>query len=377
MVQTRIPTRRVGRVEGSGPAHHPAADTGSVDVRIVAGPAFEIVAELAAFTSGPARASLESGKPWIREVRANAGTELVHRVSRWGISLYGELVAFVLDAGPPYVPDQLVARIRAMPADLFVRHLLGADSATNREMVSDGAFDRAMAHERAAQTELRRAFGGDPITREALARLLRTSPRTIRSEIAGIVEAWAASVHPAFATRSAALVARDVVAKERLFRDSPVRDALRVATNGVDMDPSDWASEVVVVPTVALRPFIVPIESGSTAILLCSVADEAFDDDPAAPPRRLVQVAAALGDELRLRVLHELGSGELTASELADRLGVDRTSLHHHLGILRSAGLVAVTAHGVHSWQYTLRPGGLEAANAALTGYLRPSRSGE
>src|SRR5262245_45958235 len=132
MVQTRVPTRhRVGRVEGSGPAHHPTSDTGGVDVRIVSGPAFEVVAELAAFTSGPARASLESGKPWIREVRARAGTELVHRVSRWGISLYGELISVVLDAGPPYIPEQLVARIRAMPAELFVRHLLGADSASN------------------------------------------------------------------------------------------------------------------------------------------------------------------------------------------------------------------------------------------------------
>lgn len=105
-------------------------------------------------------------------------------------------------------------------------------------------------------------------------------------------------------------------------------------------------------------------------VLVCSVADEAFDVDPAAPPRRLVVAAAALGDPLRLRILHELATGDATATELADRLVIDRTSLHHHLGILRSAGLIAVSAVGVQSWRYSLRADGVTGTSAALTSYL-------
>jgi DNA-binding transcriptional ArsR family regulator len=168
------------------------------------------------------------------------------------------------------------------------------------------------------------------------------------------------------------LIERDVEPKEGLLRVTTPRDALRVFTNGVDVDPSGWADEIIVVPTVALRPFIAPVESGARLILVCSVADESFDIDAAAPPRRLVLAAAALGDALRLRILRELGEGDLTATQLAERLGVDRTSLHHHLGILRSAGLVAVRAEGVQSWRYSLRGDGLAGTSAALTGYLRP-----
>jgi hypothetical protein len=51
---------------------------------------------------------------------------------------------------------------------------------------------------------------------------------------------------------------------------------------------------------------------------------------------------------------------------------VDRTSLHHHLGILRSAGFVAVHAEGVQSWRYSLRADGVAGTSAALTSYLRP-----
>jgi hypothetical protein len=49
---------------------------------------------------------------------------------------------------------------------------------------------------------------------------------------------------------------------------------------------------------------------------------------------------------------------------------MDRTSLHHHLGILRSAGLVAVSAQGVQSWRYSLRAESVAGAGAALAGYL-------
>ena len=108
-------------------------------------------------------------------------------------------------------------------------------------------------------------------------------------------------------------------------------------------------------PTVALRPIIVPAELRDTAVFLCSVADEALDIDPLAPPRRLIKTAAALGDELRLRILRVLQGEELSASEIAERMAVERTSLHHHLGILRWAGLLTIRDEGERGWRYALR----------------------
>ena len=339
-------------------------------VRVASGQAFELVAELAAFTSGPARASLESGKGWIREVRTLAGPELIRRVERWSFAMYAQLASVAIDAGPPYEPARLIAQLRAMPPETLRRLLYGAESMQNRAMVSDGAFDRALAGDPAARAEVRASLGDDAADRQAMDRLLATDPGAIREDVAGIVEAWAERVLPSFWDRSRGLIERDIEPKEGLLHVTGPKDALRVFTNGVEVDPSDWADEVVVVPTVALRPFIAPIETGRRLTLLCSVADESFDIDPAAPPRRLVQVATALGDELRLRILRELARGEATATEVADRLGVDRTSLHHHLGILRSAGLVSVRAEGVQHWRYSLRPDSVAGAGAALAGYL-------
>lgn len=341
-------------------------------VRVVSGPAFELIAELAAFTSGPARASLESGKPWIRQVRALAGPELIRRVEGWGFSPYAELASIALETGPPHDVDQFLDRLRSLPPDVVRRRLVGAESAPSRAMVSAGAFDRALAGDAAARVALRDALGHDPQGRESMNRLLTTSSEAVQADMVSIVKAWASRVLPQFAGDALVIIARDVVSKEQLFKTGPARHALQIATNGVDVDPAAWAATIVVVPTVAMRPFIAPIECGSTAIFLCSVADEAYDVDPDAPPRGLVKITTAIGDDLRLRILRVLTDEALTASEVATRLGIERTSLHHHLGILRSAGLVAIRDDGFHHWRYSRRGARISDVGSVLATYLDP-----
>jgi DNA-binding transcriptional ArsR family regulator len=169
-----------------------------------------------------------------------------------------------------------------------------------------------------------------------------------------------------------AAIGRDAVAREaQLFGGSDPREVLRGATRGVSYEPPPWIRSIAIVPTVAMRPYIVPVELRETVVFVCSVADEAFEADPSAPPQRLVKVAAALGDERRLRILRLLRDEPLTATEIADRLGVDRTSLHHHLGILRSAGLLAIRDEGLGGWRYALRDDGLEHVGSELVAYLR------
>ena len=342
-------------------------------VQLASGPAFELVSELAAFASGPARASLESGKTWIRDVRRLAGPDLLRRVERWAFPLYTELAPIVLDAGAPFEPEGVVDALRRHPAEALRRRLLGAESPPNWAMVSDGAFDRALSGNRRARAEVRRTIGLNPPARQSIDRVLTTDPESLRDEIVSIVEDWRSRVFPTFADRANSLVRRDLGAKQALFRQVPEDEALRVSTNGVEFDLAGWATEIILIPTVALRPFIAPVESGSRQLIMCSVADEAFDDDPVNPPRRLVKVTAALGDGLRLRILHELAGADLTAAELAARIGVERTSLHHHLGVLRSAGLVAARAEGVQSWRYSRRTDGITGVSTALNRYLDSS----
>src|SRR3954453_19803561 len=128
-------------------------------VTIETGPAFELIAQLAAFASGRARASLDSGKRWIREVRRLAGPELSRRAESNNLALYAELAPIALATEPPHDVDQLLDGPRGMPPEALRHRLLGAAAPPNQAMVSSGAFDRAIEGDAAALAELLAAMG--------------------------------------------------------------------------------------------------------------------------------------------------------------------------------------------------------------------------
>jgi DNA-binding transcriptional ArsR family regulator len=67
-----------------------------------------------------------------------------------------------------------------------------------------------------------------------------------------------------------------------------------------------------------------------------------------------------------VKILTVLRQGEMTAVDLARALGVPRTTLLHHLALLRSAGLIHVAVTPGDATMYRLRPDGLsELAKAA------------
>jgi len=61
---------------------------------------------------------------------------------------------------------------------------------------------------------------------------------------------------------------------------------------------------------------------------------------------RLLAITQALGDPLRLAVLHHLMAGPASVSELMTVVGAEQSRLSNHLALLRERGLVRATRHG-------------------------------
>lgn len=84
---------------------------------------------------------------------------------------------------------------------------------------------------------------------------------------------------------------------------------------------------------------------------------------------RVVQLARALGDPVRLRIVDELRvrGEEVCVCELQPLFDVSQPTLSHHLKTLREAGIVRSERRG--SWAfYSLVPGALDE----LAGWLTP-----
>ena len=77
--------------------------------------------------------------------------------------------------------------------------------------------------------------------------------------------------------------------------------------------------------------------------MLCSGRKGAGVDE-----RWLLQVARALADPTRYRMLHEIRcAGEITCGELQAHFPLSQATISHHLKTLQRAGLVRVRAEGL------------------------------
>lgn len=147
-------------------------------------------------------------------------------------------------------------------------------------------------------------------------------------------------------------------------------------TKGLNYDIPLGVTRVVLIPSVVTRPLSVIDQHRDTLHVYYGVADEFVDSDPEAPPSWLVKTYKALSDERRLRILRRLSEGDTSLEELTEMLGLSKSTVHHHISILRGAGLVRISLSldegNKHKQRiYSLRDQALGDATGFLDTYLR------
>jgi len=335
-------------------------------------PAYELLQSIAVMlTEREAPDTYEIGSEWVADVRQRAGESLladIDAVSLGDGDTFLHLAGLVHDTPAPRDIPAFLDHLRATDPDEIRLHLVQFYTRETRRMTPP--------------TVIRAAIGGDP---EARAEFLRTSypewePWTSyltrvldidgerwRTRLVGVLEAWADRVWKPESLTILPIIERDAEAKRGLLRELPIDRFITTATNGVEFAPRPGIDRVVMVPSFVNRPLVTYYEFGETLIIVYPVADESVTADADSPPLRLVRLSKALGDEKRLRILRALAEGEKTLMELADTFGVAKTTMHHHMIVLRSAGLVAV---GVGQKRYRLRTETVPDIGALLSGYL-------
>ena len=93
----------------------------------------------------------------------------------------------------------------------------------------------------------------------------------------------------------------------------------------------------------------------------------------------LAAICRGLGDPKRVKLLAALREGEHSVGELADLVGATQPSVSHHLGVLRSRGLVTVERSGTRSFYHAADPritSALDTLYAMMTGEDGPTALG-
>jgi DNA-binding transcriptional ArsR family regulator len=250
-----------------------------------------------------------------------------------------------------------------------------------QDLVDDPAdlLTRVLAGEQAALEEITALAATD--RGAGLRELLDRSPDEFGALVSQTVERFATEVWPALAAEAMGPIERDAAHRRQQLEttDDPAAVVLD-ATNGYELEPEPAGRRVVLLPSYWLRPWLVISFLDATAdgdrsqpleVISTAVADTFLALPCEAPPPRLLKLFKALSDEGRLTLLRRMTPGPISLGEAASELGIAKATAHHHLSILRQAGVVSIRGEG-RATRYALRDDPPKVAQEALAAYLQP-----
>ena len=312
-------------------------------VEIEASSAYEFLMTLCAFSEVEHHAEYEVGKEWFDDVRKKASPDLLALVEQFSFhshEIWEHMLGMVYDCPAPRDVPAFIAHIEAIDPLEIRLHMLGYYIRQHcRVTPPEIIFQAAQGDIEAQRKLLKTSFPDDAEWQRTLRWLLSLEQLATKNLLLEIFHGWYDEVFREQESYIMPILARDVEAKLALKLTHSAEQLIEMAT-GWEYVPEPGIRRVVLVPSYIMRPWNSEVERHDTVIFCYPVAEESISADENVPPARLVKLAKALADERRLRILKKLATGSYTLQEMAEDLGVAKTTAHHHIITLRSAGLV-------------------------------------
>ncbi len=295
-------------------------------------PAYELLMSLKAYTSTADRKILELGAAWVKEVRERLSPGLAA-----GLAAHGSrdklwwLDLLIRQAPPP------------RDAAAFLGWLA---------TLSGGEMYERLAPQAAENWALPESLSA--ARDHALSILKQWDDEYFRHVDAAILDGLAAE-----AARTGALI-------ETMEPLALVEQA----TNGIYFVPEPRPDVVLLIPQYHYRPW--NVFSIYRTVRAIQYPVDAVPPATGEIPPGLLRLTRALADDSRLRMLRFLAAGPQSFSSVVQFSGLAKSTVHHHLVVLRAAGLVRVYAYqgGGTADAYDLRPHALDELDRRLRAFL-------
>lgn len=283
-----------------------------------------------------------------------------------GSELVAELAGFVAELDGPLDLPSLIAHIEKLPAIEIQLQLLGYYQHSHPDAPPE-LIKAAAEGDSAAAEALKEAAKDHQDWLPELTNLLNLGPERVKELLLSILPAWGRDVWPKFGVDMAAIEA-EAEARRAQAKKMPLEKLIETATNGFEYTPDPRDRRILLLPSIVLSPWMVYLDHKDQKAI-CYPASETPAQSGVMSPAQLARFYKALGDEGRLTVLRRLAEGPLSLMEAAEVMGVAKSTAHHHLGLLRHAGLVLIREeNGDKTW--SLRRDLLPRAGEILNAFL-------
>jgi DNA-binding transcriptional ArsR family regulator len=313
-------------------------------------------------------ATYAEGPGWFDDVRAALSADVLDAIERFSgghESNVGHLLGLLTELPSPVDVPALLELLEEIDPLRLRLQVLGHQFDVFREGVPRELIEQAARGDRDAERELLGLWPADRA--EAARHALSLDPEEARRLALQICRGWHEHVLGPQERPVGRLLRREAAEKRALAGRMPVAALVELATNGVALSRDPRIERVVLVPAVVHRPWVVMGEHYGSMLFFYGITEgPARSEDQ--PPEELIRLTKALGDETRLRLLRRLRDGHpVGLQELADHVGLAKSTVHAHMLVLRTAGLVRA---GATDKRYSLRREGAERVRALLGDWL-------
>ena len=271
------------------------------------------------------------------------------------------LLGLPLDAGAPFTAARLVEAVESADPVELRRHLLGRYAWSWCTLGGVDDIEAAARGEAAAASRLLahpRYYGGH--ARASLGVLLALDPPETRRRIAAVLVAGEQLLLDP--STAGAVAAADERAAATLAALPALRAVEQVAA-GYRYVPEPEAERLVLIPHLEPRlPLVLAQHRSSRLVAYLAAPDRSSEE-------LLVALGRALADPKRVEILALVGRGIGRAADLVDATGLTRSTVHHHLALLRDAGLVALEGNA-RAYTYVPRRAAADEAATLVAGLV-------
>ncbi|RDW18214.1 ArsR family transcriptional regulator [Oceanobacillus arenosus] len=189
----------------------------------------------------------------------------------------------------------------------------------------------------------------------------------LRGHLIEVMSGWYEAVIEQNKEKLETILLRDKASKERMMKNLEADQFVEWATDGVKYPPEPSVHKVLLIPQYIYRPWNIEADLEGVKVFYYSVANESISGESKYVPNKLlVQQLKALGDENRLKILKMIKEENLSLQALTNKLGLGKTTVHHHLKILKSARLISQKAN-----EYSMNNTTIEKLPEDLKFYLK------
>lgn len=233
----------------------------------------------------------------------------------------------------------------------------------NYQPIREQAADKKLE----AIEQLREATKDNPFFPSYISFICTIDAQQLKQHLIIVMSGWYKAVIEPDLENLKSILQTDARAKEKMKKKMEPEEFVEWATGGIKYMPEPSVYKVLLIPQYIYRPWNIAADLEETKVYYYPVSNESLSpSDKYMPSNFLVLKHKALGDEIRMRIVKLLFEQSRTLQEMTEKLALGKSTIHHHLKIMRSAQLV-----GIEEGKYVLKKRAIMSLAKELEQYFQ------